>query len=249
MIKRQWFLRGFAGIGLLALTAASAGAQVVQVSRGDSRHSINFNFGGFFPLGEDSRIPDDADDFLDDVLVANREVLAFDINDFRQVTFGADYLFGLGDFLEGGVGVGYYQKTVASVYRDVTYDSGAEIEQDLKLRIVPITATIRFLPLGRGAAVEPYVGGGIGIYPFKYSEIGDFVDFRDDSIYSARFVKSGTAVGPVLLGGIRVPVGDALALGGELRWQKASGDLNDDFLAEKINLGGTTANFTIQFKF
>jgi opacity protein-like surface antigen len=250
MMKRQWLHGVLAGAGLIALTAASAQAQVVQVGRGDSRQSISFNFGGFFPTAEDRRIPDDAPDFLDDVLVANREVLAFDIDDFKNVTFGAEYLFGIGDFLEGGVGASYYQKKVPSIYRDVTYPGGSEIEQDLKLRIVPITATIRFLPLGRGAAVEPYVGGGVGINVFRYSEIGDFVDFRDNSIFAARFVKSGTAVGPVLLGGVRIPVGDAVSVGGELRWQKASGDLgDDDFLATKINLGGTTANFTIQFRF
>ena len=250
MMKREWLHSVVAGAGLIVLTAASAQAQVFQVSRGDSRQSLSINVGGFFPTAVDGRIPDDANDFLDDVLVANQEVLAFDIEDFRNVSFGADYLFGIGDFLEGGVGAGFYQKEVPSVYRDVTYPSGAEIQQDLKLRIVPITATIRFLPLGRGAAVEPYVGGGVGINAFRYSEFGDFVDFRDNSIFTARFVKSGTAVGPVLLGGVRIPVGDALSVGGELRWQKARGDLgDDDFLATKINLGGTTANFTIQFRF
>ena len=249
MMKRQWLHGVMASAALLMVTAASAGAQVYQVGSGDSRHSIGFTFGGFFPTSEDRRIPDEADDFLDDVLVANREVLAFEIDDFRQVTFGGEYLFGLGDFLEGGIGAGYYQKTVPSVYSDVVNANGSEIEQDLKLRIVPVTATIRFLPLGRGAAVEPYVGGGVGLYNYRYSEIGEFVDFRDDSIYSARFIETGTAVGPVLLGGVRLPVGDATAIGGEVRWQKASGDLNEDFLAEKINLGGTTLNFTIQFRF
>jgi hypothetical protein len=249
MITRQWLHSFFTCAGLLAITVAPAGAQVYQVGSGDSRNAISLTFGGFFPTSEDRRIPDDALDALDDVLVANREVLAFEIDDFRNVTFGAEYLFGLGDFLEGGIGAGYYQKSVPSVYRDVTYGNGSEIEQDLKLRIVPVTATIRFLFLGRDAPVQPYVGGGIGIHNYRYSEVGDFVDFRDDSIYSARFVETGTAVGPVLLGGVRLPVADTVSIGGELRWQKASGDLNDDFLAEKINLGGTTANFTIQFRF
>ena len=183
MMKRQWLHAVVAGAGFMVLTAASAQAQVVQVSRGDSRHSVNFNFGGFFPTSEENRIPDDADDLLDDVLVANREVLAFDIDDFHGFSFGGEYLFALVDFLEAGVGAGYYQNSVPSVYRDVTYPSGAEIAQELKLRIMPITATIRFLPIGRGAAVEPYVGGGIGINVFRYSEVGDFVDFRDDTIF------------------------------------------------------------------
>ena len=40
----------------------------------------------------------------------------------------------------------------------------SEIEQEFKLRIVPFTATFRFLPLGRKGAVQPYIGGGVGVF-------------------------------------------------------------------------------------
>ena len=66
-----------------------------------------------------------------------------------------------------------------SVYRDFVNTNGAEIAQDLKLRIVPFTATVRFLPIGRGG-VEPYVGGGLGVFNWRYSETGEFVDFSDN---------------------------------------------------------------------
>ena len=59
-------------------------------------------------------------------------------------------------------------------------------------------------------------------------------------------------MGPVILGGLRFPIGDALTIGGEVRWQKATGDtggLDEGFLGNKIDLGGTTANFTIHFRF
>jgi hypothetical protein len=245
MMKRQWLHRILAGAGLLALTAASASAQVVQVSRGDSRQSIGFTIGGFFPRGTDGRDNDDT-------LLADLNDLAFEINDFRNVTFGGEYLFALGNYLEGGIGASYYQKSVSTVYRDFVNTDGSEIEQELRLRIVPITATVRFLPLGRGAAVEPYVGGGIGFFNWRYSEVGDFVDFTDSSVFTNRYVADGTAVGPVILAGVRVPIGDVIAIGGELRWQKATGDtggINEGFLGDKIDLGGTTANFTIHFRF
>ena len=245
MMKRQWLQRLLIGAGLLVMTSASAGAQVVQVSRGDARNAVGFTIGGFFPTGLDGR-----DD--DDTILADLGELAFDFDDFKNVTFGGEYLFGLGDFLEGGVGVSYYQNTVHSVYAALVNTNGAEIAQDLKFKIVPITATIRFLPLGRGAAVEPYVGAGIGIFNWRYSEIGDFVDPVDSSVFSNRYVADGTSVGPVILGGLRFPIGDALTIGGEVRWQKATGDtggLDEGFLGDKIDLGGTTANFTIHFRF
>ncbi len=83
---------------------------------------------------------------------------------------------------------------------------------------------VRFLPLGRQHGIEPYVGGGLGIFNCHYSEAGDFIDFSDNSIFSDKFVGSGTATGPVILGGVRIPIGP-LGFGGEVRWQSADGDL------------------------
>jgi len=245
MMKRVWLQRILVGAGLVVLTAASARAQVVQVNRGDAKNAVGFTVGGFFPTGLDSRHDDDT-------ILADASELAFDFGDFKNWTFGGEYLFALGDFLEGGAGVSYYQNTVHSVYANLVNTNGSEIRQDLKFRILPITATIRFLPLGRSAAVQPYVGGGIGFFNWQYSEIGDFVDPSDNSVFSNRYVADGTAVGPVLLGGIRFPIGDAMTLGGEVRWQKATGDtggIDQGFLGNKIDLGGTTANFAIHFRF
>jgi opacity protein-like surface antigen len=156
----------------------------------------------------------------------------------------------VGDFLEAGVGLGYYQRSVDSIYRHVTHADNTEIEQELKLRVIPFTATVRFLPIGRGA-VQPYVGGGIGFFNWRYSEVGEFVDFRDDSIFQARFRTNGNAVGPVVLGGIRAPVSDVWMLGGELRYQHATGTIDnaDDFLGDKIDLGGWTTSFTVHLRF
>ena len=67
------------------------------------------------------------------------------------------------------------RSTVHSVYDQKVRDDGREIEQDLKLRIVPLSATVRFLPIGRGG-VEPYVGAGIGAFNWHYSEVGEFID-------------------------------------------------------------------------
>jgi hypothetical protein len=226
----------------LLLAAAPANAQIYRVGSDEPRSSVTFNVGYFALRGLDSR---DADD----VLLADLDELAFDIKDFNGATFGGEYLFGMGDFLEGGVGVGYYPRTVPSVYFDFVNENGTEIEQELKLRVVPIEATVRFLPIGH-ASVQPYVGAGIGFYNFRYSEVGEFVDFSDGAIFTDRYDDSGTAVGPVILGGIRFPVGDAMQIGGEIRYRKALGDLNEEgFLADKIDIGGLTTSFTIGIRF
>ena len=121
---------------------------------------------------------------------------------------------------------------------------------DPETRVVPLTATIRFLPLGH-ASVEPYVGAGIGAFNWRYSETGEFVDF-DDVIFRANYVADGTAWGPVVVGGVRFPFGDMWDIGGELRYQWAEGDTKpqeSQLLGDKIDLGGLNAAVTFHVRF
>jgi opacity protein-like surface antigen len=240
-------LRSVVGLAAAAaiLAPASASAQITRVSGTDSRHAINFNIGYFALKGEDGRVDND-------VLVEDLNSLAFDIKDFNGASVGGEWLINVGEYLEAGVGVGFYRRTVPSVYRDFQNANGSEIEQDLKLRIIPMTATVRFLPIGRGRAVEPYVGVGIGAFNWRYTETGEFVDFSDDSIFRQTYKADGTAVGPVVLGGIRAAVADVWLVGGELRWQRAEGDTDSattGLLADKIDLGGWTTSFTFGIRF
>lgn len=231
---------------VLLVGSAAAEAQIRRVETG--RNSIGFDLGYFSVRGEDSRVEGD-------VLIADLSdslPLAFEVNDFNGARIGGEWNFGLSEFLEGSVGLGFYQKSVPSVYADVVNANGSEIEQDLKLRVVPITATVKFLPIGRGGAVEPYVGAGIGVFPWRYSEVGEFVDSFDRSIFRGRFSADGTAIGPVVLGGLRFPVSDVWSVGGELRYQNAKGDIDtaeSKLLGDKIDLGGWSTSFTVQLRF
>lgn len=212
-----------------------------------AQQSVSFSVGGFVPLGEDARVRTGRQS--DDVLVNNLDYLAFRLQDFNGATVGAEYLVGVGEFLDAGLGIGLYRRTVPTVYANLVNANGSEIEQDLKLRIAPFTATVRFLPFGRSAAVQPYIGAGVGVLAWRYSESGDFVDPADRSIYRASYVGSGSATGPVILGGLRFPVG-TWDLGGEVRYQKAAGDLPiDQFLSDKIDLGGWTYALTLNVHF
>lgn len=225
---------------------APAQAQITRVSSGSSDHrqAVGVTVGGFFLRGEDARVKGD-------VLFADRDSLAFAIKDFNGPTITGEWLVGLGQFLEAGVSAGYYQRAVPSVYSGTVNANGSEIEQALKLRVVPFTATVRFLPIGH-ASVEPYVGAGIGAFRWRYSEAGHFVDFRDNSIFRDTFVANGTAYGPVVVGGVRIPFGDMWDVGGEVRYQKAEGDTKpaeSGLLGDKIDLGGWNAAVTFHVRF
>jgi len=149
-----------------------------------------------------------------------------------------------------GAGIGYTSRTVDTIYDDFVRPDGTEIEQQLKLRVVPMTATVRVLPLGHTTPFQPYIGGGIGIYNWRYSETGDFVNFSvvGQPVFRESYAASGTSIGPVAVFGLRFPVGNAI-VGGEMRYQKAEGDLDErDFLGPKIDLGGFHYSATVGFR-
>jgi hypothetical protein len=234
---------------LLAFSALALMAGVLTPSTASAQQSFDLFLGGFTPRSLDSR-------GTDDVLFQNSTFLSttnrdsgIDIGRFNGVTLGGEYLVGLGHNAEAGLGLGFYQRTVPVVYTDFVNSNGTEIFQDLKLRVVPFTATVRFLPLGQDSPVQPYVGAGVGVFAWRYSETGQFVD-ANSNIFTDSFVGSGAEVGPVVLGGIRLPLG-GIGFGGEVRWQSAKANLPADqsFAGSKLNLGGMNYLFTVNFRF
>jgi hypothetical protein len=252
---------GVLSLLFLALPAIAA-AQVV--------HSVSFGAGIFWPRSFDTRVEGD-------VLVANltqpdipgfpgttssldfgADNLSGQIGKFRSYPFFGEWHIGFSDRLEAGVGVGYFGKKVDSRYRDLVNSArnNEDIRQTIRLRAIPITGVVRFLPLADPAGVQPYVGAGVAIIPFKYSETGEFVDLNDLvnlPIFNDRFETSGTAFGGLLLGGIRLPLGgDVYAFNIEGRYQFASGDTggaDNGFLGDKIDLSGGSLNFSFLVRF
>lgn len=230
---------GRAGLVLVALgalwSATPAAADVV----------VTF-YGGYFGLrGEDTRD-------VDDVIYQNAGFLAFDVGDFNGATFGGEVHVGVGRFFEAGVGAGYYERTVPTVYRDFVDASGFEVEQDLKLRQVPVTFTGRIFPFGRDASVQPYVGGGFAMVNWRYTEEGEFIDFNNrGEIFRDRFVDEGNTLLPVAVAGIRFGSRDGLSVGGEFRYQRGKADLDRSlgFSGDRLDLGGYTGLFTVGFRF
>ena len=232
-----------AGAMVLALgIAAPAAAQVV--------HSVGVGAGLFTPRGFDAR---DVDDVWVENLT-NPYRLAFDIKDFRGLQVNGEWNMTFSDRVELSLGAGYYSRTTPSVYADfIDERDNSEIEQDLRLRMVPLSAVVRFLPFGEAGNMQPYVGLGVSAIRWRYSEVGEFVDFDNNGeIFNDRYIANGTTVAPVILGGLRIPMGgDIYALNTELRYQFGNGDLGDDngFLAPKIDLSGLhfTVGFMVRF--
>ena len=223
MMKRYWLNRVEIEPGprrrdtlIVAGLPSPASAQIVQVSSGDARNSVGFNLGYFAVRGEDVRIDDD-------VLLANLDDLAFEIGDFSGFSFGGEWLYGIGDFIEAGVGVNYYQKTVPSLYRDFVDVDGTEILQDLKLRVLPITPLCASFhrPRRTGSAIRRRGNWVFHLALHRIRRVRRLLRWHHfpRSLLGGRHRRRS--------GGARwrpFPIGDAMTTGVEFRWQKAEGD-------------------------
>jgi outer membrane protein W len=210
-------------LGLLAALPASAGAS-----------SLELRIGGFIPRADSNLFDDDSS-----LYTVNKE-------DWRGVTGGAEFSFTPADHVELGLHLDGYGRRVDTTYRDYTRPSGAEIEQSLRLTLIPLGATLRFLPADRHATVSPYVGVGPDVVFYKYEEFGDFIDFFDPDlpITPDHFISESTAFGAHALGGIRFYVNRDIAIVGEAKYLWAHDDMGDDFLpnapglVNRIDLSG-----------
>lgn len=216
----------------------------LNVDTAAAQQTINFSVGAFSPRGQDARVEGD-------VLVANRQDFVFDFSDFRSASLGLEWLAPVGNYIEAGAGIGFARRTVPTIYDDFVRPDGTEIDQEIKLRTVPFSATVRVLPLGRNNGFQPYVGGGIGVINWRYSETGDYIDFTQSGrpIFNASYSATGTSIGPIAVVGLRF-ASDSASVGGEIRYQRAEGDLDTvDFLGPKLDLGGFhyVATFGIRF--
>jgi hypothetical protein len=226
--------------GCCLLLACSA--LVVAARPATAQQTLNFSVGYFTPRGEDARI-------AGDVLNQNRNFQVFDVREFSGASVGAEWLLPIGQFLEGGAGISLSRRTVPTVYEDFVDDDGTEIDSDMRLRILPVAFTLRVLPLGQSSPVQPYFGGGVGVFNWRYSESGEFVDFgARNEIFRDQFAANGNRIGAVAIAGIRF-AGDAVSAGGEIRYHKAEADLDNRFAGSKLDLGGWVYNVTLGFRF
>ena len=145
-----------------------------------------------------------------DTIVANLYAdapfaLGYWVSDFNNVTVGAEWLIPLGKFLEVGIGVNYYSETVPSYYLDLANaNRSRDHAVDLRLQTVPITGTLRFdhdRPARDRAAL---CRGGRGSRAVGVLGERATSSIPTCDIFRWDYKDSGTAVGAVIFGGLRV---------------------------------------------
>jgi opacity protein-like surface antigen len=146
---------------------------------------------------------------------------------------------------------------VDSFYRDYERPGGGNIYQTLRLRTLPVGASIRIVPTSKRVRIAPFVGGGIDAMFYQYEEWGDFIDFFDPDlpIVPDHFIDDGVAFGLHAFGGVRFYVNRDFAVVGEYRYHWADTDMGDDFssadpgFVNRIDLTGWTWTVGVHVRF
>ena len=192
----------------LVLVALGAGA----VPANAQNQGVTFTFGYFAPKGEDGRVAGDvlnADRCLD--VTFQCEPLLFNVSDFGGLTFSGEYSIGLGEVLRGGLRRRLLPADRAERLRARhaarRHPKSSRTSSCASSRSRASCASCR--PAGT-RAVQPYIGVGVAALNWHYTESGEFVDPSDSSIFRAQYIADGTEVAPVVVGGLRAPMGDGV---------------------------------------
>src|SRR4051794_29185779 len=102
----------------LSISALVSIFALAVASTASAQQSFNFSIGGFVPQGDQLSDGTVTGRSFDDVLASNSTFLDFDFRHFRGATVGGEWLVGLGDKFDVGLGIGYYSKTTPTVYFD-----------------------------------------------------------------------------------------------------------------------------------
>ena len=192
-------------------------------------------------------------DFVSDLLTLEK-------SDFNALGIGIDFGIPVTSRLDTLIGFAYSKTSSMSNYRDLIDDLGSEIVQTTQSSQVGLSGSLELAirPRGRAigqyawvpAAVTPYVGVGGGFVRYSFEQSGDFVDFVDNSIFTATLSSSGWTPEGHVFGGVDFKVAPRILLTTELRYQWANTELQDDFVDfDAIDLAGLRVTGGLQFMF
>jgi hypothetical protein len=223
--------RALAGLALAMVSALPGTA---------TAGGLDLRLGAFFP-DEESNL------FIDD-----RVLYTVDKGDWSGFTGGIEYNAQVAPHIEVGIHVDGYGETLHTSYRGFTDDSGREIFQTLKLHIVPVGMTVRFIAGGHHSRIRPYIGIGGGLIYWEYEEFGDFIDFDDPAmeVIPDAFVSDGLTGGGHATAGLRVGLNHDFSLVAEGRYQFASkAEMEEDFRGNSLDLNGWSATIGVHVQF
>lgn len=180
------------------------------------------------------------------------EHLTLEKSSFNTPAFGVDLSINVAPRLDAMLGFELSKASTPSHYRQKSEQVGDRflpIEQTTSLKQQSINAGVKFalLPAGRRVSrfawipnrFTPYVGAGGGVLNYDFEQVGDFVDFTNDNIFTSTFRSTGWAPSAHALGGADVHLFKRVFMSLEGRYTWSSAALDRDFVDfDPIDLKG-----------
>ncbi len=222
---------------LVPTTAANAGN---APGHWGEEQALRIDIGSFEPRADSEYWDDKEFDFT-----ADRE-------DYEDAVLGVEWVRFLGDRLGLAVSFSTYEGEARQEYVRFEDEFGDSIRHTTELEISSFTLGLLVHLAQRDRAVVPYVGLGGGVWLWRLSEFGDFIDFStaDLEIFNDFFEDEGEALGYYWRAGLEIPVAPNWAVYAESRWQRVDDGLDGDFegLGE-LDLSGQTISAGVSVSF
>lgn len=232
-------------LALVALLAFATMPSAVEAAQrgpgyrgGDS--SFKIQLGQFEPRGDSRYWAENEADFTGDA------------DDFEDAAVGLTYQRPLGPRMAFELSGFFFEATEDLAYRDFEDASGRDIFHTTELETAAVTAGLVFNLTPPDASVIPYVGVGGGIYSYRLTEFGDFIDFSgaELEIFDDFFEVEDEELGWYLKAGLEVPLAHTWSIFAEGRWDKAEADLEGDFAGlGDLDLSGKSYSAGVSFRF
>lgn len=228
---RHFLLILLATAGLTATAAAEGSGQpprrgpypdAAQRSVRETRYAFSM-YGGFRVL-----------DATSELFAANEFDFGITDDDFRAGGYGFEFDVAVLPRVDLSIGFDSGDSETFGSYLDFVYDDGGEIEHSARLAMTELSLGVRFRLLGSSAPVRPYLIGGITGAYYRYTEIGEFVDFETADIYYDEFEERSFLPGFFVGAGgdvavVRLPDGGRVELFGEFRYARSEGEHTEGF--------------------
>lgn len=189
-----------------------------------------------------------------------REELTVGRGDFASALLGAEVGLRASEHLDLTLGLEYAGRSVGSEMRDWVTQDDRPILQTTEYRRWRVTAGAKAYLLARGrsvseyawvpAAWSPYIGGGLGVTWYDFTQHGDFVDFQTLDIFADRLSTADRGFTPWVAAGLDLSLSTHFILRLDARHYWGSADVDgavfDGF--NDIDLSGYQATIGLAFR-
>jgi hypothetical protein len=195
-----------------------------------------------------------------DIFTFVQNQLTLQRRDFNAPAVGFDLDLAMTPRASAVAGFDFSRSSRQSEYRNLVDNNRLPINQTTNLRQFNLSASVKFALAPRGrevsphawipSAVTPFVGAGGGLMRYTFTQVGDFVDFVDASVFTDTYSSSAWGPSAHVFGGVDVKAWRHLYLSGEARYLWSHAHLGGDFSGfAPIDLSGFKMTGGIRYMF